>query len=172
MKLKLVLIFSLFYVFYHSANAQNNAVGLQLGGGFISSISPDVGAFSSSFFYERYINPATAIRFSFVYTGDYNMIVPNTRKKYEPFIKGITVSGINHVPLNNLFYVEPGIGLAALNDRIFNGKSEWGYGVLFSLGWGRRVDNISYSANAEYALTFTASNPKYFSLTLQGRYFF
>lgn len=154
------------------------SVGGYLGGGVISGNTTDKGSFSSSFFLE--VDPGFyqdfSIRLSFLYHTDFNSILPNTTKRYYPFIKGFGLKGITSQSIEPNFFIEEGLGLIALNDRTISETDEWDYGANFSLAAGfdlRNFDTQGFRVGlgTEYGLTFNNTLASYFSLYLQAQYF-
>lgn len=154
------------------------SIGGYLGGGVISGNTTDKGSFSSSIFIE--VDPGFykdfSIRLNFLYHTDFNSILPNTTKRYYPFIKGFGLKGITSQGIEPNFFIEEGLGLIALNDRTISGTDEWDYGANFSLaaGFDLRdfdVQGFRVSLGTEYGLTFNNTLASYFSLFLQAQYF-
>ena len=154
------------------------SVGGYLGGGVISGNTTGKGSFSSSLFLE--IEPGfyrdLSFRFSFMYNTDFNSILPNSTKRYYPFIKGLGLKGITSQSIEPNYFIEEGLGLIALNDRTISGTDLWDYGVNFSIAAGfdlRDFDaqGFKLSLGTEYGLTFFNTLPSYFSLYLQAQYF-
>lgn len=154
------------------------SIGGYFGGGVISGNTTGKGSFSSSFFFE--VDPGLykdlSLRFSFLYNTDFNSILPNTTKRYYPFIKGFGLKGITSQSIEPNFFIEEGLSLIALNDRTISGTDEWDYGANFSLAAGfdlRNLDKNGFklSLGTEYGLTFFNTLASYFSLYLQGHYF-
>jgi len=155
------------------------SIGGYLGGGVISGNTTDKGSFSSSFFFE--VDPGfykdLSFRLSFLYHTDFNSILPNSTKKYYPFIKGLGLKGITSQSIEPNFFIEEGLGLMALNDRTISGTDEWDYGANFSLAAGfdlRDLDKHGFklSLGTEYGLTFFNTLASYFSVYLQAQYSF
>lgn len=175
-----IKILALTLIINFGTNSQTyKSIGGYLGGGFISSNSPDLGAFSSSIFFETgpVFTEGLSMRLSFIYTGDFEMIIPDSRNVYSPFMKGFSLKGILYQPLSGIYFLEEGLGILVLNDRTFSDRNDWSFGAVFSLLAGidlRDSDTIGFKlgAGTEYGLTFTNNSPKFFSLFLQGNYFF
>ena len=153
--------------------------GGYFGGGVISGNTSSKGSFSSSIFIE--VDPGfyqdLSLRLSFLYHTDFNSILPNTTKRYYPFVKGLGLKGITFQNIEPTLFIEEGLGLIALNDRTISGTDEWDYGVNFSLAAGFDLRNLDLngfklSLGTEYGLTFFNTLPTYFSLYLQTRTFF
>ena len=179
-KIKLFIILFVFAVFIKDLLPQESlSVGGYLGGGVISGNTASNGSFSSLLFFE--VDPGfyqdLSIRFSFLYHTDFNSILPNTTKRYYPFIKGFSVKGITSQNIGANLFVEEGLGLIALNDRTISGTNEWDYGVNFSIASGfdlRKLDKNGFkmSLGTEYGLTFFNTLPSCFSIYLQVQYVF
>src|SRR3989304_8714061 len=176
---KLIVFLFVFLLFPKELLPQESlSIGGYLGGGVISGNTTDKGSFSSSFFFE--VDPGfykdLSFRFSFLYHTDFNSILPNSTKKYYPFIKGFGLKGITSQSIDPNFFIEEGLGLIALNDRTISGTNEWDYGVNFSLAAGfdlRDFDKKGFkiSLGTEYGLTFFNTLASYFSLHIQAQYF-
>jgi len=154
------------------------SIGGYLGGGVISGNTASTGSFASSLFVE--VDPGLykdlSFRLTFLYDTDFNSILPNTTKRYYPFIKGFGLKGITSQSIEPNFFIEEGLGLIALNDRTISGTDEWDYGGNFSLAVGfdlRNLDNKGFkiSLGTEYGLTFNNTLASYFSVHLQAQYF-
>lgn len=177
---KLIIFFFAFLLLPNELFSQESiSIGGYLGGGVISGNTTEKGSFSSSFFLE--VDPGfykdLSFRLSFLYHTDFNSILPNTTKKYYPFIKGFGLKGITSQSIEPNFFIEEGLGLIALNDRTISGTDEWDYGANFSLAAGfdlRDLDTQGFrvSLGTEYGLTFNNTLASYFSLHLQAQYFF
>jgi len=174
MKKKIVLAIILFLV---CTNLWGQSAGVSLGGGLISSNSPNVSSFSTTLFLESPILfNSFSIRLSFLYDADYNQILPNSTNLYNPFIKGVSLKGLTTQNYSGSYYLDEGIGLLMINDRIFNNTDYIDYGFVMSIGAGfdLRNDNpagFRIGAGVDYGFTFTNTYAKYFSLHLIGQYF-
>ncbi len=177
---KNLLFFSLVILFSTSTlRSQNLSAGGFIGGGVIKSNSPNEGSFTSSIFidYDPTLTNSVTFRLSFLYAGYYEMLVPGSTNRYNPFVKGFSIKATTFQPINNLVYIEEAGGLLALNDRIFKGADEWDYGVVFSLLGGLDLRNnkpsgIKIGVGTEFGLTFNNNNAEYFSLHFQMQYVF
>ena len=177
--LKSFIVLFVFLLFSNELLSQQGlSIGGYLGGGVISGNTTSKGSFSSSFFFE--VDPGfykdLSFRLSFLYDTDFNSILPNTTKRYYPFIKGFGLKGITSQSIEPNFFIEEGLGLIALNDRTISGTDEWDYGANFSLAAGfdlRDLDKKGFkvSLGTEYGLTFFSTLASYFSLYLQAQYF-
>lgn len=155
------------------------SAGGYLGGGIISGNTASKGSFTSSLFFE--LNPRffqdLSVRLSFLYHADINSILPNSTKRYIPFLKGYGLKGITFQNIKPIFYIEEGLGIIALHDRTISGTNQWDYGVSFSVAGGidfRTIETAGFklSIGSEYGLTFFNTLPSYFALYFQVHYFF
>ena len=91
------------------------SIGGYIGGGVIGGNTASKGSVSSSVFVE--VDPGfyqdLSFRFSFLYHTDFNSILPNTTKRYYPFIKGFGLKGITFQNIEPTFFIEEGLGLIA-----------------------------------------------------------
>jgi hypothetical protein len=177
--IKILFLIILFLPVTNLSSQAKLSVGFYIGGGIINSNSPDLGSFTSSIFIEgaplcsEYFNT----RLSFIYAGDFDIIIPGSRQNYFPFIKGFSVKGILSQVINEPYYLEEGAGILIINNRTFSSLSEWNYGITFSLLAGinlRRLNasGVKLGVGTEFGLTFNESLPRFFSLHLQFQYLF
>jgi hypothetical protein len=177
---KIYLILILSAVSAGNGSGQGNfSIGGYLGGGSISGTSLPQGSFTSSIFFETatILFPSINIRFNFIYAGDFNILLPDTRDNYYPFIKAISIRGVSSQIFTKNYFVEESIGFITIDDRTFAGTSEWNYGIVFSVAAGidfrtLYLKGFKLGAGPEYAITFGNSFAKYFSFHLQTQYFF
>lgn len=155
------------------------SIGGTIGGGFLRGNSPSVGAFTSSVFLETntVIFQEVFPRLSFVFAKDFNAIVPNVKKPYFPYVRGVTFKGITSQYFNGNYFLEEGVGLLALNDRTFSDTDSWNFGVVISINGGFdlrgfNLDGFKLGAGAEYGITFTNSLPQYSSIHLFAHFTF
>ena len=159
-------------IFSNSAFAQTEiSVGGYLGGGSFSGNSVSVAGFTSSFFVEANFPLFEEVfpRLSFIYTKDFNAILPNTNQPYNPFIMGFNFKGVTTQYFDNKMFLEEGIGALAMNDRTFIDTDIWDYGIVISLSAGFDLRNFDLKgfkigAGAEYGITFFNTLPKYSSI--------
>jgi hypothetical protein len=155
------------------------SIGATAGGGFLRGNSPSVGAFTSSFFLETntVLFQEVFPRLSFVFAKDFNAMVPNVKKPYFPYVKGISFKGITSQYFDGNYFLEEGVGLLALNDRTFSDTDNWNFGVVISINGGFDLrgfdlDGFKLGAGAEYGITFTNSLPQYSSIHIFLNYTF
>jgi hypothetical protein len=174
MKKNLILLIILLTAYM---NIRGQSAGVTLGGGLISSNSPSVTTYSTSFFVESpIIYNSFSIRLSFLYAADYNQILPNSTIQYNPFIKEVSLKGITTQNFSGSYYLDEGIGFLIINDRIFSNIDYIDYGFVMSVGAGFDLrndnpDGFRIGAGVDYGFTFTNTYAKYFSLHLMGQYF-
>ena len=175
MKKKLVFIIIILAVYM---NIYGQSAGASLGGGLISGDSPNVSSYSASLFLETpLLFNSFSVRLSILYAADYNQIIPNSTNQYNPYIKGVSLKGLTTQNFSGSYYLDEGIGLLMINDRIFSNTDYIDYGLVMSLGAGfdLRNDNptgFRIGAGVDYGFTFTNTYAKYFSLHLIGQYYF
>jgi hypothetical protein len=152
---------------------QEISIGGYLGGGSFSGNSVSVGGFTSSLFVEANIPLFEEVfpRASFIFTKDFNAILPNSTQTYNPLILGVSLKGVTTQYFDGKIFLEEGVGLAALNDQTFSDTDVWDYGVVISLSAGFDLRNFDLKgfkigAGAEYGITFFNTLPKYSSVHL------
>jgi len=149
------------------------SVGGYLGGGSFSGNSVSVGGFTTSIFVEANLPLFEEVfpRLSFIFTKDFNAILPNTNQPYNPFIQGFSFKGITTQYFDSKVFLEEGVGFLALNDKTFIDTDVWDYGVVISLSVGFDLRNFNLKGfkvgtGAEYGITFINTLPKYSSIHL------
>ena len=170
MKVKIVILLSIFYTTISLAQTEFSFGGY-LGGGTFSGNSYSVDGFTASVFSEVNLPLFSEVypRLSFIYSKDFNAILPNTKKAYYPYLIGLSFKGITYQYFDNKFYLEEGVGLLALNDRTFIDTNIWDYGIVisFSVGYDLRDFNLKgfkLGLGTEYGITFFNTLPQYFSV--------
>lgn len=166
--------------FYSNAKAQANfGVGGYAGGGFLSGDSPDVGSYTTSIFFEfkTPFSESVIPRISFIYTQDFNKLVPGSTQRYFPFIKGVSLKGVASQDLSGNYFVEEGAGIITMNDHTFYNVSEWNFGVVTSLLIGLNLTDVNsegwrIGVGAEFAFSFANTFAKYYSFHVQAEYLF
>ena len=153
------------------------SIGGSLGGGSFSGNSFSVGGLTTSLFVEANLPLFEEVfpRASFIFTKDFNAILPNTNKAYNPFLMGLNFKGITTQYFDNKIFLEEGVGFLALNDRTFIDTDIWDYGVVISLSVGYDLRNFDLKgfklgAGLEYGITFFNTLPKYSSIHLFVHY--
>jgi hypothetical protein len=179
MKNKLTGLLFAFFLTCTSYPQADLSVGAYAGGGAISANSPNEGAFSSSVFIEAYLSPFDYLstRLSFIYATDFNSLVPESSNQYYPSVKGISLKGVYSYYLNYNFYIEQGLGLVTLNDRIYSDRNNWDYGVILSLLAGIDLRQVTINGfrmglGMEYGLTFFNYSIQYYSVHFLVQYLF
>ena len=162
----------LFVAIPATANAQFMfSAGVTVGGGFIQSNSPSVGAVTTSLFIETNTALFSEVfpRLGIIYAKDFNAIVPNVEKPYFPWVQGVTFKGVTTQYFDGRYFLEEAVGLLALNDRTFSDTDNWNYGVVLSINGGFdlrgfNLDGFKLGAGAECGITFTNALPQYSSI--------
>ncbi len=178
MKLKTIAFLITIFLLAAKADAQFISVGGFIGGGTVGGFAATTGAFTSSLYAEINtpffgFNP----RLSFIYAQDFNVLLPGTTNKYFPFLKALSLKAIFTQPLSKPFFIEEGFGPEIINDRTFSNVNEWNYGTAFSIATGidfrkYKMDGFKLGLGTEFSITFGNTFAKYFSLHLQGQYYF
>jgi hypothetical protein len=178
MKPKIIASLITIFFFICKADAQTVSIGGFIGGGTVGGFAATTGAYTSSLFAQVNtpflgFNP----RISFIYAQDFNALLPGSTNKYFPFIKALSLKAMFTQPLNEPFFVEEGFGPEIINDRTFSNVDEWNYGTAFSIATGidfrkNKTDGFKAGLGAEFSITFGNTFAKYFSLHLQGQYYF
>lgn len=170
MKVKTILLIALLFSYICLAQTEISAGGY-LGGGSFKGNSTSIAGFTSSLFVEANLPLFEEVfpRVSFIYTKDFNAILPNTNQPYNPFVMGFNFKGITTQYFDNKIFLEEGVGLLALNDRTFIDTDIWDYGIVISLSLGYDLRNFNLKgfklgAGAEYGITFVNTLPKYSSI--------
>jgi|GEM_PF-463147 hypothetical protein len=154
-------------------------IGVNAGAGSLGGNLPSSASFNTSIFIEG--NPGFdgnyLMRLTFVYVTDMNILLPNSLNNYYPFVKGISLKGIQFQDYANSIYSEEGLGILALNDRTYSTFNEWDYGAVFSALVGLDLRHgvekgFRVGVGAEYGLTFTNTTVRYISIYLQSILFF
>ncbi|MBT8382470.1 MAG: hypothetical protein KJO59_08940, partial [Ignavibacteria bacterium] len=177
---KIAMLFILILTIQSNTTAQTRvSAGGYVGGGFIKGNSPFVSSFTASFFVETNTILFTEVtpRLSFVYARDFNSIIPNVRKPYFPFIRGISFKGITAQYFKDHIFLEEGFGLLALNDRTFSDTDSWSYGIVLSINGGFDLRGFELSgfkigAGIEYGITFNNTLAQFSSLHFYFNYTF
>ena len=177
MNIKKVLLFVItFSVVIYSQNSIG--IGSKIGGGFIKGNSPNQGSYFVSLFVDIPTPFSNKIipRISFIFSQDFDKLLPSNSDDYHPFVKGYALSLTANQILKNNFYIEESGGLLVLNDRIFSNNSDWNYGVTFALLVGLDLKRnsekgIKLGLGLENGFTFSNALTKYFSVYLQFHVF-
>ncbi|MBK7630980.1 MAG: hypothetical protein IPJ23_09860 [Ignavibacteriales bacterium] len=172
MKVKVLLIIVLFFSSLIFSQTEIS-IGGYFGGGSFSGNSTSVGGFTSSIFVEANIPLFEEVypRASFIFTKDFNSLLPNSTQTYNPYILGFNLKGITTQYFDSKLFLEEGVGLLALNDKTFFDTNIWDYGIVISLSAGYDLRNFNLKgfkigAGAEYGITFFNTLPKYSSIHL------
>ena len=170
MKIKISLIFVVLYSSL-SFSQTEFTIGGSLGGGSFNGNSSSVSGFTTSIYGEINIPLFEEVypRAGLIFIKDFNAILPNTKKPYNPFLIGVFFKGVTYQFFDNKIFLEEGVGLLALNDQTFIDTNVWDYGVLlsFSVGYDFRNFNLKgfkTGLGIEYGITFFNTLPQYSSV--------
>ena len=178
--IKYPLAFVFLFIFTAKIQAQDNfGVGVNFGAGSLGGNFQSSGSFNTSIFVEG--NPGFKgnylMRLTYLYVTDMNVLLPTPLNNYYPFIRGISLKGIQYQDFDNSIYSEEGLGALAINDRTYSNLNEWDYGVVFSVLVGLDLRHgvekgFRIGLGGEYGLTFTNTDVRYLSIYLQTILFF
>src|SRR5690606_12886971 len=115
---QLIKLFCVLIFLFQSGNskAQNIGIGGYLGGGFIGGQSPNIGSFNTSLFVDfPIICEQFYPRFTFIYAGDFDNLLPGTRYDYFPFQRTLSIKGIVTQNYPDDFFLEEGVGFIYMN---------------------------------------------------------
>jgi len=130
-----------------------------LGGKLFLEIESPISVFNSIQFH---ISSAQKIE-KFL-PGSYNY-------EYYSYFKSFGLSGLFKQPLNEVLYIEEGVGVIYLNDRSFSDIDSWNFGILISLASGIPVsEKVNLSINLDYGITVNNTNASYFLFMFNGKY--
>ncbi len=170
MKVKIIFVQFVFFAALIFPQSQISVGGF-VGGGQFSGNSVSVGGFTTSLFFEMDTPLFEEVypRLSLIFTKDFNAILPNSTKTYNPFIFGVDFKGVTTQYFDGKIFLEEAVGLTALNDRTFSDTDIWDYGVVVSIAAGFdlrdfNLNGFKIGAGAEYGMTFFNTLPKYSSL--------
>lgn len=175
--MKVKIIFFVVLLNAHFAFSQILSVGGFAGGGVFNGNSISITGFTTSLFAEINTPLFEEVfpRVGLVFVKDFNAVLPNTSKAYNPYLAGVSVKGITTQYSDSKLFLEEGVGLIAINDRTFIDTNIWDYGVVISLSAGFDLRNFDLKgfklgAGAEYGITFFNTLPKYSSIHLYLNY--
>lgn len=182
--MKIKILQPIFFLFFLSsilsAQIQYVSFGGTIGGGEISGNHSPVTCLNTNIFIDVipwFSDGMFSFRTGFQYAQKIEKFLPENRtNRYSPFIKSYWTKGVLKNLLSETFYVEGGVGLTILNDRVFNDKNIWNTGVSFNaLGAidlrKPNSDGISLGLGIDYGLTFTGTNTDYYSIYAQIQYY-
>lgn len=162
------------------AQTGSAGIGAYVGAGTINGNSPSMTSFSANIFldYTPGFTHGTALRLGVLYARKIEVLLPSgLYDRYYPFVKGVSLKAVINQVFRDVVYTEEAIGPLLLNDRIFSDVNKLDVGLCFSFLAGldlRDTDNTGFKSGIgiEYGLTFTNTSASYFSIHLQGQYYF
>ncbi|MBA4250508.1 MAG: hypothetical protein C0425_03080 [Chlorobiaceae bacterium] len=180
--IKIYLLAILFCSQLSYGQIKSGYVGVGAGLGNISSSSPERFVYSYNIFYNFIPNFTKPFDFTFAFTfaKDINSILPEgTYKPYYSSVQGFSIQAKTKHRVKQNIFLENGLGIIYLNDRVFIDRNSWSYGTVFSVSLGldffdRLIaeEGLTALLKAEYAITFSKTQPTYFLINLEGRYSF
>jgi len=167
---KIVLIF-LFVPLYLNAQFMNPSIGASVGIGEMKGNSPSLSVYSLNGYIGFYAWFSADIEFrgGFFYAQKIENLIPENRTgKFYPFIKGYYLSANN-----DTFFLEEGVGLITINDRIYNDRTSWDIGVKAHIAAGFRLkQNLRISGGIDFASTVTNTSASYLIYMVQTQFYF
>ncbi|MCK9281614.1 MAG: hypothetical protein M0P71_13395 [Melioribacteraceae bacterium] len=172
---KIAIIF-LFIPFMLNAQFMNPSIGGYAGIGEVKGNSPSLSSYSLSGYIGFYAWFSADIEFrtGFFYAQKIENLIPENRTgKFYPFIKGYYLSANISQFFNETFFLEEGVGLIAINDRIFNDRVTWDIGAKAHLAAGFRLnENLRISGGIDFASTVTNTSASYLIYMVQTQFYF
>jgi hypothetical protein len=177
MIIRTVKILFLICIFSISSIGQIKSVsgGAKIGLSEIQGNSPSVTSLGIGFYFDfvPWFSDELTFRTGFIYAQKLEHFLPENRmQRYYPFIKSFSLEGVLKVDLNQLLFLEQGVGLIYLNDRTFGDINEWEPGAVFHVLSGidfsdDESDGIRLGLGLEYGITFTKTNASYYLIYVQ-----
>jgi hypothetical protein len=155
------------------------SIGGELGAGSIKGNSPSQTSFNTGIFIDAspQFMQGSSLRLSLLYGRKIEALLPQgIYERYYPFIRGVSLKATMNQTFRNFFYTEEAIGPLLLNDRTFSDVNSYDLGLCFSflagLDFRKSSKGMAVGVGTEYGLTFTNTLASYFSIYLQGQYYF
>ncbi len=180
-----VFIYLFIFIFSYpstSTEAQINSFGMgtNLGLSQIKGGSPYQSSFSSALFVGIVpsILPDISFRLGIQYSRKVEYFLPEDRRnRYYPFITVFFLKGFLNQYITESLFIEEGIGVLLLNDRIFSDRNEWNYGLGLNVLGGLdlrngRAGGFLTGIGAEFGQTFNNSQTSFYAVYLQLTYNF
>ena len=152
------------------------AIGGGLGIGSFLGDFPSKTIIGGKLFFElpSPISVFNKLQFHFSFGQKIEKFLPNSYD-YDHYahFTSFGLSGVFMQPLNEVIYIEEGVGLIYLNDRSFSDIDSWNFGILISLAGGIPIsDKVNLSLNLDYGITVNNTNASYFVFMVNGKYHF
>ncbi len=174
MKHNYIYILVIFFTSSIFAQFNNIAIGGGIGLGNIQGNIPSQTSFAGKVFIETNASfkPFNKIEFAFTYAQKLEKILPeNNIISYYPFVKSFTIAGKSNQQLNNIFFIEEGLGLLLLNDRTFSDTDTWNYGFVLNVSGGTNLsNNTEIQIGLDYGLTLNNTNASYLLFLVTAKY--
>ncbi len=174
MKHNIIYILVIFFTSSTFAQFNNITIGGGIGLGNIQGNLPSQTSFAGKVFIETNASfkPFNKIEFAFTYAQKLEKILlENHTISYYPFIKSFTIAGKSNQQLNNIFFIEEGLGLLLLNDRTFSDIDTWNYGFTVNVSGGTNLSNkTKILIGLDYGLTLNNTNTSYYILMMALKY--
>ncbi len=154
----------------------NSTIGGGIGIGSFLGDFPSQTTFGGKLFFESPspISVFNKLQFHFSFAQKIEKFLPDSYSyDHYSYFTSFGLSGMFKQPLNEVLYIEEGVGIIYLNDRSFDDIDTWNYGILISLAGGLPIsENIDLSLNIDYGITLNNTNSSYFLFMINGKYSF
>jgi hypothetical protein len=159
-----------------NAQFMNPSIGAYAGIGEMKGNSPSLSVYSLNGYIGSYAWFSADIEFrtGFFYAQKIENLIPENRAgKFYPFIKGYYLSANISQFFNDTFFLEEGVGIIIINDRIYNDRASWDIGAKAHLAAGFRLkQNLRISGGIDFASTVTNTSASYLIYMVQTQYYF
>ncbi|MDX9923538.1 MAG: hypothetical protein RBS48_02140 [Ignavibacteriaceae bacterium] len=159
-----------------NAQFMNPSIGAYAGIGEMKGNSPSLSVYSLNGYIGFYAWFSADIEFrtGFFYAQKIENLIPENRAgKFYPFIKGYYLSANISQFFNDTFFLEEGVGIIIINDRIYNDRASWDIGAKAHLAAGFRLkQNLRISGGIDFASTVTNTSASYLIYMVQTQYYF
>ena len=176
MKLLIFIPILLFISLTVKSQPTNYAIGGGIGIGSFMGNFPSQTTFGGKLFVESPspIAVFNKIQFHITFAQKIEKFLPDSYEyDHYSYLTSIGLSGVFKQPINELIYIEEGVGLIYLNDRSFSDIDSWNFGILISLACGIPIsDKVNLSLNLDYGITLNNTNSSYFVFMVKGKYHF
>ncbi len=153
--------------------------GGNIGSGSIEGNSPSISALSLALFSGVKIPSLknSDFRIKFNYSRKINYFLPGDNSDtYSPYLMSLDLKYFFEQTGKSIFFTQEGIGVVAINDRIFRDRNEMDLGIVAEFLWGvdlrkNKSEGFRLGISAEFANTFTNSTANFYLFNIQIQYF-
>ena len=159
-----------------SSQPNQYAVGGGIGIGSLLGDFPSQTTLGGKLFFETPspISVFNNVQFHFSFGQKFEKFLPGSYNyKYYSYFTSFGLSGLFKQTLNELVYLEEGVGVIYLNDRSFSDIDSWNFGIFINLAGGIPLNkSVDLSLNLDYGITLHNTNSSYFVFMVNGKYNF